>query len=71
MGGRHRGDFPAKPVPFIVDHRDGPIAARPPKRDGIREAWADLSLRERKRLATLQPSLVRAIVTHLDQGDTP
>ena len=72
MGGRHRGDFPAKiAAPFIVDHRDGPVAARPPLRDDIREAWTDLTPPERKRLANLQPTLVRAIVTHLDQKDTP
>lgn len=71
MSGRHRGNFPAKPVPFVVDHRDSPVAARPPARDAIREAWSDLTLRERKRLANLQPVLVRAIVTYLDQKDTP
>ena len=46
MGGRHRGDFPRNYVPFVIDHRDAPAAARPPKLDGIREAWASLTLRE-------------------------
>jgi len=63
------GKHAVTPAPFQVDHRDAPAAARPPKRDELGEAWAELTTRERKQLANRHPRLAHAIVTHLDQGD--